>query len=118
MESWGKGTLTAVWGRGYGSVLPHSSIHVQNQHGPQLDSQLGRPCPSLISDSLILSHQGHGPAIFFPAGEWLLMVSSYLQGVSSTKRILFVGVGAGVFLEAFSDYCTLVLPKRMGSLRW
>lgn len=70
-----------------------------------------------ISDSLILSHRGHGLAIF-PADEWLLMVSSYLQVVSSTKRILFVGVGARVFLEAFSDYCTLVLPKRMESLRW
>lgn len=44
--------------------------------------------------------------MFFPASEWLLIVSSYLQGVSSTKRILFAGVGARIFLGAFS------LPER------
>lgn len=93
-------------------LCPPPSIHVQNQHDLWLDSQMGRPCPSLFSDSLIPSHQAMATAMFFLASEWSLIVSYYLQGVSSTKRILFVGPGARVFLGASFHCGTPVLPER------
>lgn len=65
----------------------------------------GRPCPSLISDSLIPGHSG--PSMFFLPGEVLAQSADPCAGREQCKGLLLSLVEWGLLTT-----CALVLPGR------